>query len=70
MNKFVVVRAQHVYGERKLYPVNDNAQGLAAIAGTKTLTPSVLTIAREMGFEVSLYQENPQDIFCENGVKK
>jgi len=68
MNKFVVVRAQHVYGERKLYPVNDNAQGLAAIAGTKTLTPSVLTIAREMGFEVSLYQEDPQDIFNENGV--
>lgn len=44
------VTARSVYGQTNIYPANDVADGLAAIAGTKTLTARTLRIARDMGF--------------------
>jgi len=43
----IAVILKSVYGAPKLYPANDAAHALAAIAGTKTLEPRVLVLAKE-----------------------
>lgn len=50
MNIEVTVR--EVYGAPNIYPANDAAKVLAQIAGTKTLTPRVLELARDLGLKV------------------
>jgi len=52
MNQVISVTPKNVYGETKIYPANEQAQALADIAGTKTLTHRTLRIAKEMGFEI------------------
>lgn len=46
----VIVRA--VYGKDCIYPANDAARALAEIAGTVTLLPHTLTLARTLGHTV------------------
>ena len=43
----LMVVLKSVYGAPKLYPANDAAHALAAIAGTKTLEPRVLALAKK-----------------------
>lgn len=43
----VIVRPREIYGRTVWDPANRNAEGLAAIAGTKTLSDAVLALARE-----------------------
>lgn len=51
MNGTIVVEARGQYGRITYHPKNDVAFAFADIAGTKTLTPSVLKTAREkLGF--------------------
>lgn len=50
----IIVRAKSVYGQSKIYPVNEAAKKLAAIAGTTTLTTQALRLAREMGCRIVL----------------
>ena len=38
----ITVKFKDVYGNRLVYPVCDNAQHFASIAGTKTLSDSVI----------------------------
>lgn len=52
MNPRIEVTARSVYGSILLYPANDQATRLAALVGTKTLTVTVLSIAKSMGFEI------------------
>ena len=52
MNDILTVEIRSVYGEDKIYPVNNQAQILAGIAGTTTLTTRVLRLAVGMGFKV------------------
>jgi hypothetical protein len=52
MSKEIVVRVETVYGNKTIYPVNDQAKRLAALAGTKTLTESTLRHAEAMGFKI------------------
>jgi hypothetical protein len=59
-NKGLVMIAQievkEVYGNRTIYPVNEQARLLARIAGTKTLTPSTVILAKELGFHFEIIQ--------------
>jgi hypothetical protein len=56
MSGVVAITVKNVYGEDKFYPHNDQARGLAAIAGTKTLTRGVLRVAQDMGFTIRVDQ--------------
>jgi hypothetical protein len=55
----LVIRLDRVYGRTVWYPVNAEAKALAEIAGSKTLTPAVLAIAKnKMG--ATIQQETPK----------
>lgn len=41
------VRVRDTYGERRLYPANVQAEALASISGTKTLSITALRIAKQ-----------------------
>lgn len=47
MNLTIMVRLGEQYGRPVLHPACTKAQALADIAGTRTLTPQVLRIAKE-----------------------
>jgi hypothetical protein len=48
----IEVEVRSVYGVPTIYPSNETARVLAEIAGTKTLTPRVLELARDLGLKV------------------
>jgi hypothetical protein len=50
----ISVQARAVYGGHLLYPANDAAKHLAAIAGTKTLSQRALAQATLMGATISI----------------
>lgn len=48
----ITIEVRNVYGQMKAYPVCERARSFAKIAGTSTLTRSVLREIQSMGFEV------------------
>lgn len=52
MSKVIQVEAKSVFGNTLIYPVNEAAQVLASIAGTKTLSRQNLEYAKHLGLEV------------------
>lgn len=48
----ITVEVRNVYGTLKTYPVCERARSFAKIAGTSTLTRSVLREIAAMGFEI------------------
>jgi hypothetical protein len=54
----ILVTSRPVYGGHLLYPTNDAAKHLAAIAGTKTLAPRVLAHATLMGATISIQADD------------
>ncbi len=56
LNPTLRVRLADQYGRPVVHPVNQQARWLAEIAGTKTLTPHALNLARRMGFTVEYTQ--------------
>lgn len=48
----IEVTIKNVYGKATVYPANEAAEFLAAIAGTKTLSTAVLAYARRLGFDI------------------
>jgi hypothetical protein len=50
------VEIKEVYGNKTIYPLNDQARLLARIAGTKTLTASTVILAKELGFHFEIVQ--------------
>ena len=52
MNQRIEVKLRDIYGATKAYPANEQAERLARLANTKTLTYATLSQAAEMGFEV------------------
>lgn len=50
------IEVKEVYGNRTIYPVNEQARILARIAGTKTLTNSTVLLAKELGFHFEVVQ--------------
>jgi hypothetical protein len=53
----IIVKFKDVYGNRLVYPVCDNAQHFAAIAGTKTLSSPTLAHIKAIGFDIEIEQE-------------
>lgn len=60
MDKTIVVKIKDIYGTQTIYPVCEIAKGLAALAGTKTLTQASIKIIKSLGYQVSV--ENPTTI--------
>jgi len=54
MTQTIVVRIKDVYGTQTVYPVCELAIGLAALAGTKTLTPAALKIIKSLGYQIAV----------------
>lgn len=54
---FVAVLAKSQYGQVRFYPANNIADAVLRIQGGKTLTTNSLEAVRQMGFEVSVIQE-------------
>lgn len=48
----IEVEVKSNYGVHTIYPWNEAAKVLAQIAGTRTLTPRVLELARDLGLQV------------------
>ena len=53
MQTTITVSLRSVYGVTKAYPANDQAEKLADLVGTKTLTPATLLQAAKMGFRIT-----------------
>lgn len=56
--KTIQVEVKTVYGVDKIYPVNEAAQILASIAGTKTLSAKTIEYANALGLEVAEVKRN------------
>lgn len=52
MNRTIQVYVRHVYGVPTTYPACKLAQGLAGLAGTRTLTLQALRQIEAMGFAI------------------
>ncbi len=61
MPLIIKVRLRAVYGRDNIYPVNPAAFGLAAVAGTITLSPSVLNIAKTQLGAVVLVEDGSKE---------
>jgi hypothetical protein len=53
MQDIITVTLKDVYGTVKAYPANVQAEKLAALVGTKTLTVQTLRLAKDMGFRLT-----------------
>ena len=53
MELFIEIRT--VYGREMFYPDCQNSRLLSEIAGTTTLTPHCLVLARKMGYTVHMH---------------
>ena len=52
MKTKILIELRNVYGVTTVYPADEQAQLLAQIAGTKTLTHTTLALAERMGFSI------------------
>jgi len=52
-----VVQIKNIYGNERIIPINEKAQLLAKIAGTKTLTRETIDLAKSLGFTFIVQQE-------------
>lgn len=50
----ITVEVKDVYGKQTVYPVCQQAQIFAAIAGTKTLTPAVIKQIKAFGYAIKV----------------
>ena len=48
----IYITPRNVYGTETFYPACDQAQLFADVAGTKTLTPTVLRLIEKAGHEI------------------
>jgi hypothetical protein len=64
----VEIQLKTVYGVDKIYPVNQAAQALARIAGTKTLSVQNIKDACALGLEVFEVRRNYASIASMCGV--
>jgi hypothetical protein len=49
-----LVNSRNVYGTETFYPVSLTAKLFADVAGTKTLTPTVLNLIKAAGYNVKI----------------
>lgn len=55
--KTLLVKVRTVYGEQKVYPINELAQTFAALTGHKTLTPAAIHLIKQLGYEITIQHE-------------
>jgi hypothetical protein len=55
----IVVRVKNIYGNKTVYPVCENAQLLARIAGHSTLTSTTVDLIKKLGYVVEVEQTEP-----------
>jgi len=53
----ITIKFKDVYGSRLVYPACANAQHFATIAGTKTLSNTVLKTIISMGYDIKMAAE-------------
>jgi hypothetical protein len=58
MNITVELRDQ--YGTQVFYPICEKAKAFASIAGTKTLTPTVMNLISSLGITVEMTYPTPR----------
>ncbi len=70
MALMIEVEVKNVYGNELIYPVNDGAKILAAIAGKKTLSPEDLKNANKLGCGIFMVKKVPDALagLCEAGA--
>jgi hypothetical protein len=59
METVIQVQVRNVYGKPVVYPANEAAELIAAIAGTKTLSTATLAYARRLGFDIKQVEAYP-----------
>ena len=53
----ITVRVTNNFGNRAIYPVCDDAQTFAELAGTTTLTDDSIRLVKALGYEVQIQRE-------------
>lgn len=48
----LTVELKDQYGTQVVYPVCDNSKLFARLAGTRTLTPSAISLIKQLGYEI------------------
>jgi hypothetical protein len=54
MTSTIKIQIKNVYGNETIYPACDHARFLAAMAGTKTLTPEKLRLIEAAGYKIEI----------------
>ncbi len=54
----ILVKIGNNYGNEVIYPVCDDAQVFAAIAGTKTLTAGTIAAIKRLGYKINVEQRS------------
>jgi len=52
MNTILEVQVKSVYGQERIYPINDQAKKIAKLLNRKTLTSEDLGVLKSIGFEI------------------
>ena len=52
MDRSIKITERNVYGETKFYPACDTSKVLCEVAGTKQVTPSMISILKANGFKI------------------
>lgn len=58
----ILVQVKNVYGNELIYPICEKAKTFARIAGTKTLSKTILLEIYTLGYKVEQYQTALQAI--------
>ncbi len=56
--KKIIVEVKSVYGNDLIYPVCDDAKTFTVIAGTKTLSPLMITSIKHLGYFIEVKAPN------------
>lgn len=56
-NRKVLLEARDIYGIRKFYPANKEAELFLRLGNTKTISKQWFPVIRELGFDIELKQE-------------
>lgn len=52
MDQIIEVQVKSVYGQDRIYPINDQAKRMTDLLGRKTLTSADISKIKDMGFKV------------------
>ena len=56
--KKIIVEVKSVYGNDLIYPVCDDAKTFTVMAGTKTLSPLMITSIKHLGYFIEVKAPN------------